>query len=67
MLIELYNEDLEPSFVEELANTAGYFRNGSAVKSSSSRKDPTSMAFLYLIRQLKYSHMLSSPAANICY
>jgi len=51
-LIELYNEDLEPSFFEELVHFAIYFRNCNAVKSSSSKQDTTSMkleAFQYLI------------------
>jgi len=65
MLVELSTEDLEQSFVEELVNIAGYCRKCNAVKSSSSKQDLTSMAFLYLIRQLKISHMLSSLVASI--
>jgi len=50
--VELYKEDLEPLFVEELVNFAVYFRNYNPVMSASTKKDTTSMeleAFQYLI------------------
>jgi len=40
-LIELYNEDLEPSFFEELVNVTVYFRNCNTVKLYSSKRDTT--------------------------
>jgi len=52
-LIDLYNEDPEPSIFEELVNFANYFKNCNVVKSSSSKRDTTSMkleTFQYLVR-----------------
>jgi len=69
-LIELYNEDPEPSFFEELVNFAVLLRNCNAVKLSPSKRDTTSMKlepFQYFIRNelAEVIQMFSSPTARI--